>query len=309
MALKRDFVEVITESYVVDRNIANPPVDPYTELRSIFEELRLLNDSLYDMIAEGSAPFQQKIIYTILDSIYEINTTIPEYEYIQEDLGIGTAIAAATLAAATLQHLLKPTSGTHTVGNILMTLTNISKQVHKLIEKLFGYKKFKVLNSILYNRLEKCSKQCGVHEFSDLGSFAPGTLLKDYSVFSGDKYTTIKVECLKNCYLQFHVDTIAILAAEYKLCLQRTGSNYSIKDITALHIRPTDAQCIPFYDTLQNYIGNFNETMKILFNSSEDIDERAKWTRLLNDKLAKADKNPKNTKQVLQPVYRTNNRR
>lgn len=296
--MDRPFLYEMACAYVNDHKLSREKIEECNqELISLMEELRLLDESTYNYLHSLNRLQQQQIIYTYLQEhrsqlINDFKDVIEEIsgdELVTEDAGI-VAVGAITAIATAIASLVPSTVVRKYVSKAVTTLDTIARGAYDLLSETLGAKRSRVIDAILYNRLKSCSQKCGVRDTRDLGKFAPSALMG--GKFADEK-TREKVKCLVNCYLWYHINTIVLLASEYRKCVQSTtGQNIHIGNITFLQQHPLDNECNVYYKTLKDYVSSFEEAIDVLYE--HDDKSKSYWFRNLNQKLNAVEKNPNN---------------
>jgi len=285
--MDRRYINEIISAYISDYQLTN---DDYQylvrEVNSHIEEIRLLNEEVYEYLHSLDRYKQQRILCTLMDSIR--GCSCDDIKNITEDIALASIAWTSLKAILGIGLFLVLAIPSTRIRRILNTIVGgigtVAKSAYKIIERALGVKQARVMDAILYNRLVTCSKKCGISNLSDLGSFAP-------SAFVGGSFASVetrkKVSCLINCYLWFHINVIALLAQQYKSCVKKaSGTDIKIDNITALRSHPLDIECKAYYDTLKKYVKQFEEAIDEIY---QDLDQdKAKWIRRLNSKLSQA---------------------
>ena len=292
--MTQQFLKEIIESYCFDNNINKSNIEKlYNEVRSILEEVRLLNFDLYNYVNEENNLQQQKIIYSLCD--YAL-------EPIDETVTAGAVVATSTLSGPILMalagigaisgfliHVFRGTWLTSKVSKMLTSMDNMATSAFKYFKSMRTLKEARVYDAIITNRLESCAKKCGVRNLKDIGKFAGSAM---FGGAGASKITKENVDCLIECYLYFHVNTIAMLVGQYRQCIVSTGGQPGKMDnIAQLLHYPLDSECAIYYDLIKKYLGTFEDAISALYE--KEPSERDRWIRIMNDKLGVISNKPK----------------
>ena len=279
--MTQQFLKEIIEAYCFDNDIDRSNVEKlYSDVRSILEEIRLLNFDLYNYISEENQLQQQKIIYQICED---------SLEPIEETLASMAVITTVGMLTGFLINTFRGTWLSSKISKLLTSMDKMATSVFEFIFKSSTFKEAKVYNAIITNRLESCSKKCGVRNLKDIGSMAGNAM---FDGIGAAKHTKENVNCLIQCYLYFHVNTIAMLVGQYRQCIQSTGGQPGKMDnIAQLLHYPLDNECKIYYDLIKKYLGTFEEAISTLYEKTPS--EKDRWIRTMNDKLGAISNKPK----------------
>lgn len=150
-------------------------------------------------------------------------------------------------------------------------LYKITKSIYKLSKTLKKSRQLTFRYVILKQNFEQCYKKCGlsVDEIRK-GHFnwlKPGINRKQRSTQSQSK----QVECLKECYLNFHAQTIGLFCANYLLCINTNKEisqkfNFSADDfVLGFEKMPEgNTSCKVLFDTFEQSIDEYKQLAQFL---------------------------------------------
>lgn len=148
-------------------------------------------------------------------------------------------------------------------------LFKISKSIYKLSKSLKKSRQLTFRFVILKQNFEQCYKQCGTSiEDIKKGHF---NWFKPNKRQTSKKTEVEQAECLKNCYLMFHAQTIGLFCSNYLLCINTNKQieqnlDYSADDfILGFQNKPKgNTTCKKLFDVFEEAIDEYKQLAKFL---------------------------------------------
>lgn len=303
------YIDTICDAYFNDRelykyNIFESTVVGVkalqTEIKSIVQSLRLEDIDLYYELQDCDKSEQQKIMYMLLDS-YMIET-YPEVEESFSSALIGgfTSLSFVPQIAVYLIGIAVSIvcfKGIAKLKNrILNALHDLTKLLASVILKATVGGKVKYL--ILVKNLDKCATKCGLgprpeKELSRFTSLA----IKSEKPFT--EKAREQATCLIECYLNFTLEQLKVIAISYVNCLSMTGElPKDVSSFSILEIKPMGEQCIIFYQSLKQIEEQFQTVVNYIFEHKAR--EKQDWNNKFNKAIIEALKLPIQRQQSFQ---------
>lgn len=267
--MDRQFLKLISEAYLVDSDIKedkNYYIDKiYNYLVKVVENIKYNDYNEYMNLMKMSRKHQQEILYDI------ISEDIFNVELVHEDFL--DAIASGFKIAKALPE---------TVFRLFFALNKTAEDVKNFVSHNLKGEQARIATNILYRRLERCSKECGVVSSDDLATTAPLALFKK-GVYS--ESARIQADCLAKCYLKYHAEMITLFAKQYKECIKKTTQKDINASINMFIEVPLSPLCNTYHDLGMKYMDEFKKTLKILY--SEGSSEYNEMLEYLSNSLEK----------------------
>lgn len=248
------FLKTIAEAFIVKYGLQdNLTVDQiYEDVYDLIKELRDTDIELYDHLYDAPRLQQQAILMSYFSLEYHDEEQI-------EEIGIGLAIGMALGGILTYVYGGRITKAMLAFGkNIGIILDKVGKS----LTKRGRYWKFRY--AIIQQNAKKCYVGCGVSE-KDIGAL--------HYFSTGSKpipITSVKARkqgvCLSNCYVNYTIESIALLTKSYFVCLKKTGEFDQVQNIKA-----DDTLKILAGLKLSNTCGDFYEEMRTLYSEFHDL--------------------------------------
>ena len=282
--------------------------ESYDHLVEFMEDLKLNYNDIYESVCQYDSSDSHKLTYFLLDQYYseqfpDIFESCLSIDYdngcvindddIKEEVVLSLS-GGVGLALIPLGLLLATNIGTSAIARFFRMVGDLGKGVDSLLDKMGS--RGRVMRSVLFDRAEKCSKQCGIEKLHYAAGFS-------YAIGGfGFKEADKQVACLSGCYVDQLINIILLLVDAYQQCIVSTGElPPTIADKSSLLAqKPIGASCVDIYNQLRDNVAAYEEALDRLFDNSRD---KADVDKSLNSKLA--DLSKKNILNVMRekPTY------
>lgn len=259
--------------------------ESYNHLVGFMEALKAQDSVIYEYVCQYDPGQSHRLAYFLLDEFYlENHPTIFESNFMDSEY-MEETIMGATLGimaiVGLLNALLLSNFGGRAVSKLFELVGDLSKWVDGLIQHWGAVGR--VMRSVLYERMERCSAQCGVE------TKLPAMATLAYATPFATRKTDEQIQCLGNCYIDHLINVIVMLVNAYQNCIVKTGEIApkltDISMIMATH--PVGGSCGDIYKKIKSYVGALDEACDRLTDNPRKSAEAYKD---LNTKLAMAAK-------------------
>ncbi len=304
------FLKEISEAYVIDSDLDLKHVDNiYSELYNLVKYVRIVDPPLYEELYNLDRIRQQQILSKYLDFTFksdDLGDKDAEEVFVELD-----ASTAATTTMITTGLVLIPVTVLVLIFIVALVRRQISKAIfHVLfrIGQLFHFigkwitkqsQYLKLRYAIVQQNFEKCYKRCGITDMRQISSLAYVSVRKD-SFFATSR-SAEQGSCLRICYLEQLIETIALYFEVYFACLKRTGSFEAIKPqsseqmLKIIHSTSISFACQDYYKKGKDALDNFHTVLDFVYNPAHE-DLKIQWVErlyqrleLARDQIVKAD--------------------
>ncbi|MFA7202677.1 MAG: hypothetical protein WC188_03060 [Candidatus Caldatribacteriota bacterium] len=266
-----NFLKNISEAYIIDNELEISPDKIFEEMYDIVTFLREYDNELYESLYNSTKLNQQQVLKTYIDfsdeAIYE--------GMISTGVSILTMIVAALFKSSILRTVFKG-------------LSKVGEYFEKFGNSVAKFGKYSQLRySTIYKNYSTCYARCGIKTTKDI-KFTSYFNIKD-KILSGEQG-----RCLRNCYLDYLIETIALGMENYFACLKRTTGLESLKnsdadDILKL-VSKTNlaASCESFYLHAKEALDNFYSLLDMIYDPHVEADKRLEKINSLRSKVYNA---------------------
>lgn len=296
-----NYIEEICESYFInndlyrklgDKKANNLQNEISNEIKTFMRELRENDLHFYEQIYDQPRSQQRKILYNYLDSII-----VTEHSELFENndpiFELFAEVGIVALTAGVLSGIIKAIPGgfKRKMGSRTMrALEGITSTFSEIAKTLITdrNRNIKFRAAIIKKNAEECyKKECKVDP-EDLGLKAHFSVRKTEE--EPRDFEEKKAACLRDCYLQHLIDTIALLLEVYFACLKRTGEFDKIQQINTSEklqkiVTGTSLSrhCESYFSDIKDAFDNFHELLEFLY--PHDRQSQGYWMDQLRDKL------------------------
>ena len=239
------------------------------ELLTLVREVRETDIELYDHLYDTGRLQQQQILETYLNYQYLNNGD----KLLNEDMGLNLAVGGLTaLVTLVYQNRINKT-----IFGAIKLVGKAFESIGKFLTSHGRYWKFRY--AIVQQNAKKCYTKCDISE-KDLSAWSyfsvgskPPTLATTESHRQG--------ECLKDCYVDFSIETIALLAKSYFACVKRSGDWNSVREarpddiLTVLSGLQLSTLCQSYYEEMKKAMDNFNDLLDFVYGRTDPGKTRA----------------------------------
>ena len=229
----------------------------------------ILLPELYDHLYDTGRLQQQQILETYLNYQYLNNGD----KLLNEDMGLNLAVGGLTaLVTLVYQNRINKT-----IFGAIKLVGKAFESIGKFLTSHGRYWKFRY--AIVQQNAKKCYTKCDISE-KDLSAWSyfsvgskPPTLATTESHRQG--------ECLKDCYVDFSIETIALLAKSYFACVKRSGDWNSVREarpydiLTVLSGLQLSTLCQSYYEEMKKAMDNFNDLLDFVYGRTDPGKTRA----------------------------------
>lgn len=266
--MHRDFLKLVSESYLVDNPYARDSLTSdkiYSYLVSLVENIKYNDPCFYEFLFKIPKTEQLDILYSIITE-----------DLLNKDVHIEEAVSPSGIGAV----IAKVFGGTmKAVTTALTALANFGDSIRNFFAYTLRGEQGRVYNEILYKRLQKCSKLCGVESDDELSSLA---LLTTTGALANKK-SQQQVNCLVSCYLNFHIVNIDRLEKQYNECVSKVSKSPPPIE-SGVSLTPA---CETYRELYLNYVEKFKKAVEAIYG--KNTTEYAEWIERLNKR--EVDKN------------------
>jgi hypothetical protein len=237
------------------------------ELYSLVKEVRETDIELYDHLYDTGRLQQQKILETYLG--YQ-HLEGKDEEVIQE---FGIELGLTHLAIGGITALLTIIYQNRINKAIFATGKNIGKVLEYIGTTLTRHGRYwKFRYAIVQQNAKKCYVACGIDEknLSAWSYFSVGSKPPNLSTAESHRQGT----CLKKCYIQFTIESIALLSKSYFACLKRSGDWADVKNarpddiLTVLSGMHISSLCQSYFDDMKKAMDTFTDLLDFVYGKS-----------------------------------------
>jgi hypothetical protein len=275
------FLKTISEAFIVKYSLQESlTVDlVFEDTYDLIKELRETDIELYDHLYDSPKLQQQAILMSYFALQYG-----DKQEKLEE---IGLGLTLGFVIGGILSYLYG--------GRITKAMLSFGTKIAKVMEKVGKslvrrgrYWKFRY--AIIQQNAKKCYVGCGVSE-KDIGTL--------HYISTGDKplpITSVKArrqgKCLSACYVNYTIESIALLTKSYFVCLKKTGEfdqiqnlkgDDTLKILSGLKLSNT---CVDFYNEMRDLYSEFHHLLDYVYGRDES--KKTDAMRRLKDKLISA---------------------
>lgn len=266
------FLGQISEAFIMKNSLYDKcnKDDLQQEMYSLIKELRETDIELYDHLYDTGRIQQQHILETYLSYQY-LNG---DGEILQEAGPITLITVGGISALLTLIYQNRINKSIFKAGQLI---GKAFESVGNFLTKHGRYWKFRY--AIVQQNTRKCYISCGVDEKT----------LSAWSYFSvGSKPPTLATteshrqgECLKECYVENAIESIALLAKSYFACLKRSGDWAPVKDarpddiLTVVSGLQISTLCQSYFEEMKKSMDAFTDLLDFVYGRSSPDKQRA----------------------------------
>ena len=283
------FLKNISEAYVMDSDLKQEPDQIFEELYDVVKFLQTYDIKLYDELYEGTKLQQQRILKNYLDISYE-----QEEQPLTEDIVIPTTAIILTIVGAVF--------GKSIAKGITKVLSIIGKAFETFGKWVARQGKYQqVRYAIIQENTRKCYARCGIQKPSDIRLLTYVTI-KAGSAIGGEK-TIVQGKCLRECYIEELIETIALHMENYFACLKKTGnfdvvqktdSDDIMKMVSSTNVA---AACESYYTAAKEALDNFYKVLELVYDSYSEADMRLEKVNALRTRIYAARQTVQNIGQ------------
>ncbi|MEM4385282.1 MAG: hypothetical protein QXD03_01905 [Candidatus Anstonellales archaeon] len=256
--MNRHLLESVSKSYLSDNNITDYDWKKiYHYLIEYVENIKYNDPCFYDFMFKLPVLEQVRILYEVIsEDIFKKNI-----EYVDEVTASGLFKIISSIFSSTSGKAVK----------ILDKLADTGDKIRDFFAYSLRGEQGRVLNSVIYSRLNKCSMKCGIESDSDLSPLISSAALGSI----GSKKAFEQIKCLTSCYLSFHIINIDRLNKQYNECVNKLSGTKPPGIETSL----TPA-CEVYRKMYLKYIEDFMDAIEVIFG--KDTEEYYQWVERLN---------------------------
>ena len=300
------YIDTICDAYFNDRELYKYNVFESTsegikalqmEIKSIVQSLRLEDIDMYCELQDCDKGDQQKIMYMLLDSY--IIETYPEIEegWVGSIISVPIAIASGLLSIPLIPqisiYLVGITASIIFFKGITKIKTRITNALHDITKLLSGIilkatVGGKVRYAILVKNLDKCASKCGLgpRPERELNRF---TSLAIKSNLPYPEKAREQASCLIECYLDFTLEQVKVVASSYINCLSATGElPKDLSSLSMLEVKPMGEHCVVFYESLKGIEEQFQTAVNYIYEHKPR--DRQDWNNKFNKAIIESMK-------------------
>lgn len=265
------FLGEICESFIIKNSL----YDKYKadilrdELYELVKSVRESDIELYDHLYDTGRMQQVQILETYLNYQYLNNG-----EQVIQEGPITILTVGGISALLTLLYQNRINKSIFAAGKLI---GKALESVGNFLTKHGRYWKFRY--AIVQQNAKKCYFECDIDEKS----------LSAWSYFSvGSKPPTFATteshrqgECLKECYVKFSIESIALLSKSYFACLKRSGDWNSVMGakpddiLTVLSGLQLSTLCQSYYDEMKKAMDSFTDLLDFVYGRTSPDKTRA----------------------------------
>jgi len=250
-------------------------------------ELRENDIELYDKLYDTNLIHQNRIIGSYLELEYGSDNTLNE----------SITALAAVAGLATLFGIIYRDRVSNHMFLFAKKMGDFFEKVGNFLVKHSQSMKFRYV--IIQQNISKCYRACGVTE-KDITMFHYLATKKDI------KFGTVKSisqgDCLRNCYIDYTIETIALLTKSYFICLKKTGAFADVQNtkpddlLTMLSGLKLSSRCKEYYDLMKDIFDNFYSLLDYIYE--KDQSSKDAQLQRLKLKLVESKKYVENIKSI-----------
>ncbi|MEM4385638.1 MAG: hypothetical protein QXD03_03730 [Candidatus Anstonellales archaeon] len=256
--MNRSLLENVSKSYLSDNNIKDYDWKKiYHYLIEYIENIKYNDPCFYEFMFKLPVLEQVKVLYEIIsEDIFK-----KDDNYISEISISGIFKAISSIFSTMSEKSIK----------ILDKLADTGDKVRDFFSYSLRGEQGRVLNSVIYSRLNKCSMKCGVESDKDLSPLIVSASLGNI----GSKKALEQARCLISCYLSFHIINIERLHKQFNDCVSKLSGTKPPDIETSLA-----PSCEVYRKMYLKYTEDFMNAIEVIFG--KDTDEYYKWVDKLN---------------------------
>lgn len=259
--MDRNFLKLVSESYVVDKNINNkefwtPRI--YAYLTELTDHLKSSDLEFYDFMYHLPRSTQIYVLYSLIsEDLFE-----------ESESSTGGIFNLIKDVGSTILQLPKYAL------DALGLLDKAAEKARDLVRVQLKGEKARIITNILDRNIEKCAKKCGV-----TGTPHRSTT---YALLGwvASKKGHEQAQCLIDCYLDYHIEMIKLLGQQYRECLKANIDENLPKHVDIFSVISPAATCEVYRDLGLEYLASFKATLVHLFGPNSR--EYAEWINKLN---------------------------
>lgn len=282
------FLKDISEAYVMDSGQNQEPDQIFEELYEVVKFLQTYDTKLYNELYEGTKLQQQRILKNYLDISYE------QEEPLTEDIIIPTTVVILTIVGAIF--------GKSIAKSVTKVLSVIGKAMETFGTWIARQGKYQQIRyAIIQENTRKCYARCGIQKPSDIQVLTYATI-KSGTALGGEK-TVEQGKCLRECYIEELIETIALHMENYFACLKKTGnfdvvqktdSDDIMKMVSSTNVA---AACESYYSAAREALDNFYKILELVYDSYSEADRRLEKVNALRTRIYEARQTVQNIGQ------------
>ncbi len=287
------FLGEVSEAFIIKHSLYSRfnAEELKEDLYELVKELRQTDIELYDHLYDTGRIQQQKILETYLTYQY-----LEEEEVIQE-FGTGYLAIGGITALLTFLYQNRLNKAIFATGK---NIGKVFEYVGNFLSKHGRYWKFRY--AIVQQNARKCYVACGIDEknLSAWTYFSVGSKPPNVSTAESHRQGV----CLKNCYVQYSIESIALLAKSYFVCLKRSGDWRSVMDarpddiLTVVSGLQISSLCQTYFDDMKKAMDSFTDLLDFVYGKAGH--EKQKALKDLKNKVLSSRKEIDRVKNMKQ---------
>lgn len=279
------FLGQVSEAFIIKNSLYDKcnKDDLQQEMYSLIKELRETDIELYDHLYDTGRIQQQRILETYLGYQY-LNG---DGEVIQEIETVTMLTIGGISALLTLIYQNRINRSIFKAGQLI---GKAFESVGKFLTSHGRYWKFRY--AIIQQNTRKCYVTCGIDEKN----------LSAWSYFSVGQKTPIlqttesheQGVCLRECYVQNAIESIALLAKSYFACLKKSGDWNPVKDarpddiLTVVSGLQLSTLCQSYFEEMKKSMDAFTDLLDFVYGKSSP--DKVKALKELKSKVLSSRK-------------------